>query len=266
VSNTGDDGLFNPNIPTGRGGRTYNSAGTDPAQPFSSVHERQQPPPGTDQATTAFPYGGRPEGRVNEGAEFVEAPEYQQGYAGLGEPFNRLGDGAVPEARQPARWHAGADIGLLILRFVVGGSFVAHGVRHMFGLLGGTGFGKFVDFVGADGFKYHTIMAWLGGSVELGAGALVILGLATPLAAGALLALISEIVVLKWHSGFFGAGYEYPLLLAAGAFALLFAGPGRVSLDVATPWYRRPILNGFLFGLLAAGAVVVVHLVLHVRA
>jgi putative oxidoreductase len=258
---TGDDGLFNPNLPISRSGRTYSSAGMDPAQPFSSVHERT--PPGMDQATTAFPYGGRPEGRANEGVDYADEPEDR--YVELGEPVNRLGDGAVDEPRQPARWHAGADFGLLILRLVVGGSFVAHGVRHMFGLLGGTGFGKFVDFVGADGFKYHLIMAWFGGGIELGAGALLMLGLATPVAAGAALALIAEIVVLKWHTGFFGSGYEYPLLLAAGAFALLFAGPGRVSLDVATPWYRKPILNGFVFGVIAAGAVVLVQFFLRVK-
>ena len=39
--------------------------------------------------------------------------------------------------------------------------------------------------------------------------------------------------------------------LAAAAFALLFAGPGRVSLDRPTPWYRHPVATGWTFLLIA---------------
>jgi putative oxidoreductase len=263
--------LFRPNTPAGG---NYNAAGSDPAAPFSSVHERETAaaPQGAEgEATAVLPVGaGRPEGRVNEGLDFPPSPDFEPTefapLPGFGEgPYDALGDANAVVERQPARWHAGADLGLLVLRIMVGGTFLAHGLRHMFGLFNGPGLDKFVAFVGTDGFKYHTPLAWLAGGAEVGAGALLVLGLVTPMAAGALLALISEIVVLKWKIGFFAPGYEYEILLAGAAFALLFTGPGRVSLDRLTPWYRRPVLSGFIFLVLAAGAVVLVHLVLRIK-
>ncbi|HEX3783030.1 MAG TPA: DoxX family protein [Pseudonocardiaceae bacterium] len=183
--------------------------------------------------------------------------------------FNRpagtgLDDDSYGSARRSASdWHGGADFGLLVLRIVIGGTFAVYGLQHLFGLFHGTGVDSFGKFLQTAGYHYPTIMAWVGGGVELVGGAMLVLGLFTPVAAGALLALVSNVIVLKWPLGFFAAnGYQFQLILAGAAFAVLFTGPGRVSLDRPTPWYRHPVLNGFIFLIIGAAASVGVLLLL----
>lgn len=181
----------------------------------------------------------------------------------LNEPANRLADDYSETRRLGSAWHGGADLGLLVLRIVVGGTFGVYGLQHLFRLFHGTGIDAFSKFLQATGYHYPTVMAWVGGGAELVGGALLVLGLFTPAAAGAVLAVISNVIVLKWPLGFFDAnGYQFQLVLAAAAFALLFAGPGRVSLDRPTPWYRHPVGTGFTFLIISAATSVCVLLFL----
>lgn len=231
-----DDGLFYPNATSGSASSTYNSAGRDPSS--------EQVPDAEEEfgftsggATSVLPPGGS--------ANFGSSPFDD-------DPTGR-----------PARTHGGADFGLLILRIVVGGTFVVQGLQHLFGLFHGHGYNAFAAVVTGQGYKYPTILAYVGGGVELVAGALLVIGLFTPLAAAALLSLLANVIVLKWKIGFYPPfGYELELVLASGAFALLFAGPGRVSFDRPTPWHQRPVLSGFIFLVIGAAAAVVVLLVL----
>ena len=66
-----------------------------------------------------------------------------------------------------------------MLRIVVGIVFIAHGYNHIFG--GGKieGTGRWFDSLG---MKPGSLHAWIASLTELGAGALLILGLLTPLA------------------------------------------------------------------------------------
>lgn len=175
-------------------------------------------------------------------------------------------DSYASARRSGSSWHGGADFGLFVLRLVIGGTFAVYGLQHLFGLFHGTGVESFATFLRTAGYHYPTIMAWVGGGAELVGGALLVLGLFTPAAAGALLALTSNVIVLKWPLGFFAAnGYQLQFILAGAAFALLFTGPGRVSLDRPTPWYRHPVLNGFIFLIIGAAASVCVLLFLRTR-
>jgi putative oxidoreductase len=153
--------------------------------------------------------------------------------------------------RWSPRWHGGADFGLLVLRLVVGGTLVAHGLQHLFGLLGGMGIHDYAVFLTHHGYQHDTAMAWLAGGTELGAGGLLVLGLFTPLAAAGALGVLSQAILVTWRVGFF-TGFELPVVIAGGAFALLFAGPGRVALDRPTPWYRHPVAFGWIFLVIAA--------------
>jgi putative oxidoreductase len=223
-----DEGLFYPSTSAGP---TYNAAGHDPA----AGHFDESADAGGGTTSIMQPGGG-----------------YS---TGMPDQFDGGG-------RDPYRWHGGADLGLLVLRLVVGGTFVAHGLQELFGLfhgMGRTGFGQLLAFAG---YQHVSVLVWVAGGTELVAGALMVLGLFTPLAAAGMLGLLANLIVLKWPSGFFGAGYELELVLSGAAFALLFAGPGRVSFDRPTPWYRRPVLNGFLFLIIAAAAALVALLVL----
>ncbi|MBK1786880.1 DoxX family protein [Prauserella cavernicola] len=156
------------------------------------------------------------------------------------------------------RWHGGLDFGLLVLRLLLGGTMIAHGLQK-FGLFDGPGLGGFADALTGLGYTSQTtLLSWMTALAEVGGGALLVLGLFTPLGAAAVLGVTVNIIFVKFEAGgrFFtgdGGGFEYELVLAGLAFALLFTGAGRASLDKNTPWRQRPFAFG-LVGFLLAGA------------
>jgi putative oxidoreductase len=243
-----DDDLFFPSSTAGAPGSTYNASGHDPdAEHFAEPSDK-------DAGFDASGFSDLDSG----GTTSVMQPG-GAGY-GTGMPTGDFG------GRDPYRWHGGADFGLLVLRLVLGGTFAANGLQHLFGLFHGVGRVGFEHFLTTAGYQHVNVLSWVAGGTELVAGALVVLGLFTPIAAAGMLGLVANLVALEWPVGFFGAGgYEFALVLGAAAFALLFAGPGRVSLDRPTPWYRRPVLNGFLFLIIGAASAVIVLMLLRHR-
>ena len=126
------------------------------------------------------------------------------------------------------------DIGILLLRVVVGLTMAAHGGQKLFGWFGGYGLdatGQAFDSMGFHPGRRHALMA---GLVELGGGLLLAFGLLTPLAA-ALVASVMLVAALTVHvkQGFFvtGGGYEYNLVLGVAAVSLAFTGAGAFSFD-----------------------------------
>lgn len=248
----GDEGLFQP----ARGsGATYHSSGRDP-----DFDEFDEPGRASGGATAKLP---EPAARFGRDAGYGSDSGYTPD-PGLGSAYSSDADLDFDDHRAVS-WHGGADLGLLVLRLVVGGTFIAHGLQHLFGLFHGIGEHAFAHSLATAGYKYTDILAWVAGGTELAGGGLLVLGLFTPLAAAGLLALMANVIVLKWPLGFFASGYELELVLAAASFALLFSGPGRASLDRPTPWFRRPGVNGFIFLVIAAAAAVVSELVLRNR-
>ncbi|MBE1464884.1 DoxX family protein [Kibdelosporangium phytohabitans] len=156
-------------------------------------------------------------------------------------------------------WHGGLDFGLLVLRLVLGGTFVAHALQKLFGLFGGPGIDGFAQYLGSFGFTQPTLLAWVTGVSELVGGVLLVIGLFTPIGAAAVLGVMANVVYLKWGGGFFGPpkGFEWDVALGTVAFVLLFTGPGRISLDRPTPWGRRPVPLGLFMLIVAAGLSVV---------
>jgi putative oxidoreductase len=171
-----------------------------------------------------------------------------------GSGTGRTGD-SEPKTRPTRRaltWNGGTDIGLLLLRFAVGGTFFAHGMQKVFGLWGGPGIAGFARTLDGFGFQQPTTLAWVTGITELVAGAFVVLGVLTPLAAAGLLAIMINTVLLKMGNGFFvgspaGANaVELDVVLGLAAAALVFTGPGRIALDNGRTWHRRPASWGVL--------------------
>ncbi|HET9682028.1 MAG TPA: DoxX family protein [Candidatus Limnocylindrales bacterium] len=126
------------------------------------------------------------------------------------------------------------DIGLLALRLAVGLTFAAHGAQKSFGWWAGPGPRRWRGAMASMGFTPPGLFAAISMGVELVAGLLLAVGLATPLAAAALVA--QSVVIVgraHWAKGFFNAagGYEYPLVLGIVAAVVGFLGAGRVSLD-----------------------------------
>ncbi|GAB2747082.1 DoxX family protein [uncultured Nocardioides sp.] len=124
-------------------------------------------------------------------------------------------------------------LGLLIIRVVLGLLLVGHGAQKLLGWFGGAGLRGTAGFFDSVGYRPGRRMAVLAGLAEVTGGALVALGLLTPLGAAIVIGTMFAAAAVHSSHGLWNAngGYELPLLYAVTALGLGFTGPGRVSLD-----------------------------------
>ncbi len=126
------------------------------------------------------------------------------------------------------------DIGLLILRLVVGGLLGGHGSQKLFGWFGGFGIKGTAGWLESMGLKPGQLWATGAATSEFGGGALTALGFLHPLGPIATIAAMA-MATAKAHWGkpiwVTEGGAELPVTNIAAALALAFAGPGRISLD-----------------------------------
>ena len=128
------------------------------------------------------------------------------------------------------------DVGLLVLRLVLGVIFAAHGAQKLFGSFNGPGLKGTAGFHEQLGIKPPYLMAALAGLAEFVGGILVAVGFLTPLAALALVVtMVVAALTVHLRNGFFAqsGGYEFNLALAGMALTLLLTGAGALSLDGA---------------------------------
>nr|WP_255526617.1 DoxX family protein [Saccharopolyspora sp. HNM0983] len=150
------------------------------------------------------------------------------------------------------------------MRLALGGVFLLHGAQKMFGAFGGSGTQAFAQSLGQMGFRESAALALVTGGTELAAGALLVLGLFTPMAAAGVVGVMASAVFLNVGNGFFlPEGVEFEAVLGALGLGLMFTGPGRVALDKGRVWFRRPLLFGFLALLIAGGAAATVLVLFH---
>jgi len=145
-------------------------------------------------------------------------------------------------------------IGRLLLRLVVGGLFVGHGTQKLFGWFGGQGLDATAQGFEHLGMRPGRQNAIAAGAAEAGGGALLAVGLATPLAESALIAtMLTAIHRVHGPKGpwLTDGGYEYNLVLIAAALALADVGPGPLSLDAARGRERSG--SGWALAALSAG-------------
>jgi putative oxidoreductase len=155
------------------------------------------------------------------------------------------------------------ELGLLVIRVIVGLLFVGHGAQKLFGSFGGHGLkgtAGFMDSLGMRPGKQHALAA---GVAEAGGGALLALGLLTPLAAAAIIAvMVVAVATVHVKNGVWATnqGYELNLVYAAAAFALATVDGGAWSLDNAlgldltgAGWGLAALAAGLLGGI---GAIV----------
>jgi putative oxidoreductase len=117
-------------------------------------------------------------------------------------------------------------LALLILRLVLGIIMIGHGYSKVFG-----GLHHHVQMVSSLGLPGW--LAYFSAAAEFLGGILVVLGLLTRCAALAIaIDLMVAIVKVHWHNGLLGnGGYQFPLALAAIAFALIVFGAGPIALE-----------------------------------
>src|SRR5687768_18450234 len=95
------------------------------------------------------------------------------------------------------------DLGLLILRVLIGLVFIGHGGQKLFGWWGGPGLKGFTGWMAAMGLKPASIWGLLGALSEFGGGVLLALGLLSPLGSlGIMGAMLMAIGLAHWTKGF----------------------------------------------------------------
>lgn len=128
------------------------------------------------------------------------------------------------------------DLALLILRVVIGGIVMPHGLLK-FGLVGQSGsIAGVAGWFNSIGLRPGSFWAYVAAIAEAGGGLLTVLGLGGPIGPGLLAGdLVVVTVVAHWPQGFWAGsgkvGWEFPVPLAAGGLAIALAGNGGLSLD-----------------------------------
>lgn len=220
-----------------------------------------QPQYGAENATTAFPTAAH---------DYADAPYTHDEYA---DDATAVGAGAVGARTATEKPRRGtADLGLFLLRIVVGALLGLHALRIVFGLFGGPGIDGMSEVLLSAGFDSATTpLTYVYGIAALVGAVLLILGFATPFAAGVLLGFVgvgalmalgapgsSTILGGSDLSGASGNGLELHILYAVALVALLFAGGGKWGLDAGRRWAAAPRWSGFVWIVVA---VVVVGLI-----
>ncbi len=158
----------------------------------------------------------------------------------------RLMQGIEPDA---------VNLALLGLRLILAVVMLAHGINH---IIGGGRIAGTARWFESLGMKPGPLHAWLASLTEVGAGALLLVGLLTPLAcAGVLGVMLVALVTNHLKNGFFifrpGEGYEYVLTLSVVSVCLAMLGPGEWSLDHAADLTDLAGWTGLLIALVAGG-------------
>ncbi|ORI18276.1 DoxX family protein [Rhodococcus sp. 1168] len=184
--------------------------------------------------------------------EFIETPAAKTHRSGVAEvaapvpePITRTETVEIPARRGTT------DLGLLLLRLAVGGIFLVHGLQKLIGLWNGPGLDGFRTLLEDSGYEQANLLAIAGAIGETAGGALLILGLATPFAGAAVLAVAINAWCFKQAAepglAFFAPdGVEYETLLGVAAAAIILTGPGKIALDGRRGWATRPRFGSFI--------------------
>src|SRR2546425_2474136 len=153
------------------------------------------------------------------------------------------------------------NVGLLILRVIIGALFVGHGAQKLFGWFNGHGINGTAGFMKSLRIRNGRVAAVITGLSESVGGLMLVLGFLTPLAsAGIIGVMVGAMALVHLRNGLWntGGGIELPLVYSVAAAVLAFTGPGRFSLDRVLGWHIAgpaygvgAILIGIAVGLVA---------------
>jgi len=153
------------------------------------------------------------------------------------------------------------DLALLVLRVAVGVVIAMHGFMKLGWVgKGGSPAGTAGWFGSALGFKPGVFWAWVTILAEGLGGVLMALGLFGPFPAAAVFAdLVVVTIVAHASKGFWSGngGWEFPVPLAAGAFAVALIGNGAYSLDAVLGLKYPDTLVGIWWIAMAVGVALV---------
>ncbi|MEU9254385.1 DoxX family protein [Streptomyces sp. NPDC048270] len=169
---------------------------------------------------------------------------------------------SYPGPRTTAAATTPFDVGLPVLRIVLGAIMIVHGTQKLFRWFDGFGVKSTGMFFAKAGYPAGETMAVIAGLTETLGGLGLILGLFTPLAAAAVVGIMINAISVKWVGAVLGVeGVEFESLIAAAAVTLALTGPGRYAVDSLLPVLRHHrVIHGVLALLLAVVLAVVVLL------
>ena len=156
------------------------------------------------------------------------------------------------------------DLGLLIVRLVVGLLYIGHGSQKLFGWFGGGGMKGTAKMMESIGLHPTELWALLAGLGEFGGGLLLALGLFNPFGPLGIIAAMSfAILQVHWSKGLWNTkgGGEFPLTVIAISLLIAWAGSGRFSLD-AILGIALPAIPIFIVGIIAIAIVAALGLVI----
>jgi putative oxidoreductase len=143
------------------------------------------------------------------------------------------------EGPVPQRLEGLQRLAVLLLRLLLGVVFVMHGSQK---LLGGGGIEGFAAGLAKMGIEPHVLLAWVVAITEFVGGICIIFGFLTRFWAAGLV-IDMAVAVFKVHlvNGFFVSknGFELALTLGVLALAVVFTGPGSLSVDRAAGIEKR---------------------------
>ena len=153
------------------------------------------------------------------------------------------------------------SFGIAILRAVVGGFFIGHGLQKLLGKFGGHGLDGTAGFIESLGLRPGKVHATAAGVAETGGGALLVARRCDP----ARRRRADRHDDRRHPEGpprrtapwVANGGYEYNAVLVAALFAITAGGPGAFSIDRrswGTPWALAALAGG------AAGAYAMLEL------
>jgi putative oxidoreductase len=143
--------------------------------------------------------------------------------------------------------------GTTLLRVVVGGIFVGHGLQKLKGYWGGPGLEGVEKMMESMEMHPAPLQARAVALAETAGGAALALGFATPFAAATLIAtMVTAVRKVHFKNGLWNSkgGYEFNAVLTTAVLAVVADGPGVISAD-AIAGKRRAGLGNALFALVA---------------
>jgi putative oxidoreductase len=133
----------------------------------------------------------------------------------------------------------GTDLGLLLLRVILGGLFMGHGLGKLFGWFGQGGIDGTAAFFKSVGYEPAKQLVVMDGILELAAGAMLLAGFLIPLAAAIIIGDMMNAAVVKSPHGFWVAnqGFEYEFVIMILLLTLTVTGAGVYALDRNREWF-----------------------------
>lgn len=126
------------------------------------------------------------------------------------------------------------DVGLLMMRLMLGSVFIFHGAQKLFGVWDGPGLVGFATYIESLQLPYPPAAAVLAGAAELLGGLALVTGISMRLATLPLIFTmgVAIVVVHARTMSMMQNGFEYPLTLAVVLAGLACTGPGRFWLNL----------------------------------